>query len=109
MKAKNAIGKIYVSTNAYLGVLKHFVEDSVKAVNYMFHRFDNSYKKFYHRVRLTKSPETVLKPMNETNNPLLRQRAAYAVLEVAPRGGMANALVHNAKAKHIAIGSTAVT
>ena len=47
--------------------------------------------------------------MNETNNPLLRQRAAYAVLEVAPRGGMANALVHNAKAKHIAIGSTAIT
>lgn len=40
MKAKSTIGKIYVSTNAYLGVLKHFVEDSVKAVNYMFHRFD---------------------------------------------------------------------
>ena len=36
MKAKSSIGKIYVSTNAYLGVLKHFVE----AVNYMFHRFD---------------------------------------------------------------------
>lgn len=36
MKAKSTIGKIYVSTNAYLGVLKHFVE----AVNYMFHRFD---------------------------------------------------------------------
>ena len=40
MKAKSTIGKIYVSTNAYLGVLKHFVEDSVKAVIYMFHRFD---------------------------------------------------------------------
>ena len=25
MKAKSTIGKIYVSTNAYLGVLKHFV------------------------------------------------------------------------------------
>ena len=36
MKAKNTIGKIYVSTNAYLGVLKHFVE----AFNFMFHRFD---------------------------------------------------------------------
>ena len=36
MKAKSTIGKIYVSTNAYLGVLKHFVEDSVKAVIYMF-------------------------------------------------------------------------
>ncbi len=44
MKAKSTIGKIYVSTNAYLGVLKHFVE----AFNYMFHRFDNSYKEFYH-------------------------------------------------------------
>ena len=40
MKAKSAIGKIYVSTNAYLGVLKHFVENSVEAVNSMFHRFD---------------------------------------------------------------------
>ena len=36
MKAKSTIGKIYVSTNAYLGVLKHFVE----AVNSKFHRFD---------------------------------------------------------------------
>ena len=26
MKAKSTIGKIYVSTNAYLGVLKHFIE-----------------------------------------------------------------------------------
>ena len=42
MKAKSTIGKIYVSTNAYLGVLKHFVED----FNYMFHRFDKLTKSF---------------------------------------------------------------
>ncbi len=36
MKAKSTIGKIYVSTNAYLGVLKHFVENSVEAVNICF-------------------------------------------------------------------------
>ena len=36
MKAIINIAKIYVSSNAYLGVLKHFVE----AFNYMFHRFD---------------------------------------------------------------------
>ena len=41
MKAKSTIGKIYVSTNAYLGVLKHFVEDSVEAVNYTFHDLTN--------------------------------------------------------------------
>lgn len=57
MKAKSTIGKIYVSTNAYLGVLKHFVE----AFNYMFHRFDNSYKEFYHRVRLTRYSRNRLK------------------------------------------------
>lgn len=61
MKAKSTIGKIYVSTNAYLGVLKHFVEDSVEAFNYMFHRFDNSYKEFYHRVRLTRYSRNFLK------------------------------------------------
>lgn len=36
MKAKSTIGKIYVSTNAYLGVLKHFVEDSVEAFKPQF-------------------------------------------------------------------------
>lgn len=61
MKAKSTIGKIYVSTNAYLGVLKHFVEDSVEAFNYMFHRFDNSYKEFYHRVHLTRYSRNLLK------------------------------------------------
>ena len=61
MKAKSTIGKIYVSTNVYLGVLKHFVEDSVEAFNYMFHRFDNSYKEFYHRVRLTRYSRNFLK------------------------------------------------
>ena len=42
MKAKSTIGKIYVSTNAYLGVLKHFVEESVKAVNYRFDKLTKS-------------------------------------------------------------------
>ena len=30
MKHENIKGKIYVSSNAYLGVLKHFVEDFVE-------------------------------------------------------------------------------
>ena len=36
MKAKSTIGKIYVSTNAYLGVLKHFVEDSLETFKLQF-------------------------------------------------------------------------
>ena len=60
MKAKSTIGKIYVNTNAYLGVLKHFVE----AFNYMFHRFDKLTKSSTIESVCPGTPETVLKPMN---------------------------------------------